>query len=92
MTSREFAEWQIYERLEPFAPDRIDVGMARICAVLANINRDSDKKPDPYTLADFMPPWQINEDSKPEVDPNSTINFIAELNAALGGRDLREAK
>lgn len=31
------------------------VGSAQICAMLANINRDEKKRPEPFTLMDFLP-------------------------------------
>lgn len=31
------------------------VGSALICATLANINRDAAKKPEPFTVEDFLP-------------------------------------
>lgn len=33
----------------------MDARFALICAVLANINRDTKKKPIPYSVKDFMP-------------------------------------
>lgn len=34
---------------------------ALICAVLANLHRDEEKKPEPFTLSDFMPGQEANE-------------------------------
>lgn len=51
----EFAEWMAFERLEPFGPQRDDERAGTIAATLANINRDSAKKSDPFMPTDFFP-------------------------------------
>ncbi len=37
-----------------------------ICAVVANAYRDPDKKPEPFTVADFMPGARTEEDEMRE--------------------------
>jgi hypothetical protein len=39
---------------------------ALVCSVLANINRDADKRPEPYTAADFMPGAKTDEEEMQE--------------------------
>lgn len=40
--------WQSREK-------RQDARVARLCALVANCNRDHEKKKDPFTVSDFMP-------------------------------------
>ena len=50
----ELLEWHEYYCLEPFGEIRADLRMANLCALTANINRDSKKRPQPYGLEQFM--------------------------------------
>lgn len=43
-----------YAELEPFDETRADVRAASICSLLANIHRDTKKKREPFTIADFL--------------------------------------
>lgn len=54
MTAREFTEWQEYCVVEPFLADRTELMLAQLTSLMANVNRDSKKRRDPYTAADFM--------------------------------------
>lgn len=54
MTPRQFAEWLEYERLEPFGDRRADYRAALIAMMLANINRDTKRRPTPWKLEDFL--------------------------------------
>ena len=45
------AVWRRFEARE----QRLDRRAALIASLLCEINRDSSKKPDPFTIADFMP-------------------------------------
>lgn len=54
MTAHDLQEWQAYLRAEPLSADRTEVMLAQLAALTANINRDSKKKPDPYTVREFM--------------------------------------
>ena len=53
MTAAEIREWEAFEALEPFgqAWDRT----ALIAALIANANRDPEKRSEPFEQADFMP-------------------------------------
>jgi hypothetical protein len=61
---------------------------ALICATLANIHRDPDKKPEPFLPADFMPRLrQAGEDQEAKLANVKRLRAKAEqLNAMLGGR------
>ena len=55
MSSRELTEWTAYERV--YGPllvqDRVDIGLAQVCAILARLFSKKSK----HTLRDFLPPW-----------------------------------
>ncbi|MFI5223667.1 MAG: DUF4035 domain-containing protein [Nitrospirales bacterium] len=54
LTARQFHEWIAYAELEPFDEERADMRVAMLASVLANVNRDSKKKKEPYKIEDFM--------------------------------------
>jgi hypothetical protein len=47
-------EWAEYCTLEPFGEWRDDVRNAQLCALIANVNRDPKRRPEPYAIQDFM--------------------------------------
>lgn len=53
MTSRQFAEWQAYYRLEPWGEERADLRSGIIAATFANAHRAKGAKP--AKAEDFMP-------------------------------------
>jgi hypothetical protein len=54
MGYEEFLGWQDYYAEEPFGEWRADVRSGVVASVVANVNRDDKKRPEPYTAADFM--------------------------------------
>ncbi len=76
ISSREFAEWLAYYRLEPFGEERADLRNARLMALLAQINGDGSRE---FSPADFMPDFgSVGLDRTEEVD-------VAEKARALFG-------
>lgn len=55
MSSREFAEWVAYNRLEPIGLDRFDFLAAMITWMTYNASRGKDSPV--ATISDFMPNW-----------------------------------
>ena len=47
-----------YDQLEPFGERRADLRMAVLASLIANANRDPDKRREPFTPADFMPRFE----------------------------------
>ena len=55
-SSREFAHWQAYHAISPIGPERLDILIANLCAVIANRHRDA-KRERPYRVRDFLVDW-----------------------------------
>jgi Protein of unknown function (DUF4035) len=53
ITGKQLAEWQAYDRLDPFGYERLDLHAGIIASTDANINRG--KKGTAYEVSDFMP-------------------------------------
>ncbi len=72
ITSREFAEWLAYYRLEPFGEERADLRSARLMALLAQINGDGRME---YSAADFMPDFESDRKSEVDVADKARVIF-----------------
>ena len=68
--AHEFAEWMAYMTLEPFGPNRDDLRAGTIAAVIANVNRDSRKRSEPFSPGDFF--TEIAE-KEPDAPPPPTL-------------------
>ncbi|KKN42312.1 hypothetical protein LCGC14_0714660 [marine sediment metagenome] len=55
MTSREYAGWMEFYKLEPWGSEAEWLHTAQVLAMMANVNRDAKRRPQPYKAADFMP-------------------------------------
>ena len=78
ISSRQFAEWMAYSRLEPWGEDRDDLRMGIVASVIANSNRGKGKKP--YKPQDFMP------DFEPEDEAAAIARIRENLRKTLGGK------
>lgn len=54
LTGRQFIEWFVYAKMEPFGDHRADYHAAQILAMLANIYRDPEKTPRAAVPEDFL--------------------------------------
>lgn len=54
MSYPELMEWAEFVQIDPEPEWRADARAAQICSILANVNRDSKKRPEPYEVKEFM--------------------------------------
>ena len=88
ISSREFAEWMAFYRLEPFGEERADLRMAILAAVIANANRDPKQRKQPYEPKDFMPQFDQPQDT--ETEPwEQQLALAHMITAAQGPRPQR---
>ena len=79
MSSREFAEWVAYSRIEPFGERRADLRSATVAQVMYNMWRGSS---DPAkTAADFMPDFERAKGAQQQTVEQMQANLMR----ALGG-------
>lgn len=57
MSWSQFVEWSAYHQRNPFGEARADMRAGIVASVIANVNRDPKKKPQPYKADDFMPKY-----------------------------------
>jgi hypothetical protein len=84
-SSRELSEWMAYDAVEWLPDRRLEMLTANLLALTANLHRGSDDRA--VTALDWMPWMQQDQDDEPE--PVDWVRRIEQLNAALGGDDLR---
>lgn len=70
--SHEFAEWQAYYSLEPFGGERLDIVMAQICAIVANVASSRGKR---FKIEDFML-FTGNKDAGKITDPEKMKAYL----------------
>lgn len=92
MDSHELTEWRAYYEIEPFGEMIADERHGIATAVLANVNRDSKRKPDAYEPRNFIPWHPLNR--KPPApkllaDPKQHAALVKET---LFGRLLNAVK
>ena len=61
---------------------------ASLAALLANINRNIEERPEPFTPEEFMPvslPGEPIKPTKKQQTPEEQLEIIKMLNTALGG-------
>jgi hypothetical protein len=64
----------------------LDYRTGLVCAIIANVNRDSKKKPEPFTPQDFMP--QREQKPERELSPDDLLLQMRIMNAAAGGKEV----
>ena len=66
----------------------MELAIASLTALMANINRDSAKRPDPFTAADFLPQWIRPPEPLPseELDPDRLVSVMEGFMAAQKAR------
>lgn len=80
MTLKEFDIYvRAWSRKEKDLQKLEDIRTARLCSIIANVNRDPKKKPRPYTEKDFMP----REKKKMTVEQMEIM--LKGITTALGG-------
>ena len=78
ISSRDFAEWMAYSRLEPWGEERADLRAGIVASTIANSNRGKGQKP--FKPQQFMP------DFEPETEEQAAARLMARAMAALGGK------
>lgn len=51
----ELNDWARFDAVDPIGERRADMRSAQQCALMANINRDAKRRPEPFQVSDFMP-------------------------------------
>lgn len=93
MTWEQFVGWMRYYAQEPFGEERADIRAAITDSVIANANRDSKKRPRPFSPQDFMPFAKSTSRSgrtKPLTDQAEFRRMTQNMMAAFGPTPKRD--
>lgn len=82
MTYEEFQQWLALMEIEPVGEQRMDLRFAMLSALIANVNRDAQKRPQAYKLEDFLPDFW-NERPAPSLRDKFML-LAAAINAQNG--------
>lgn len=88
ISSKEFAEWIAYSRLEPFGADLFQVYFGTVAAAITNTTR-SKKNDKIFQWHDFFQPLDFEETHQ---TTEEQLAIVEMLNIAFGGNDLRANK
>jgi hypothetical protein len=86
--SAELGEWAAYYKLEPFGELVADQRHGIAVSTLANVNRDSKRRPEPYTPTDFIywrPQPQASNDGELLPDAEAQSRLLIAKFAQLRG-------
>lgn len=87
VSSREFAEWLAYHRIEPWGPVRGDLRAAMVAKTVADVHRGKDQEP--YPISDFLLRFGAEARGRTRQSAKTLLGKAEALNRMLGGRDLR---
>lgn len=91
MPMAEYLEWQQFYAIEPFGLQVEDAFHAHGIAVLANINRDTKKRKEPFEIRDFLL-HREPEPSKPAVEPTVEGKTAAQWRAIFAADAINAAR
>ena len=78
LSSAELALYMAYDRIDPFGEERADLRNALSLRQHAEMNRDRQKHPAPFEIADFMP-FDRSRKQQPKGDSSEIRNTIRNL-------------
>ena len=73
MQPHHLGEWLAYHRINPWGQWRDDLRSGIVASVIANVNRDPKRKPEPFTASDFIPQFERVEPDAPAPDLDEKI-------------------
>ena len=88
ITAVQLFEWAQYDLIEPFGEWRDDWRSAEIVTMLANVNRDTKKRKQPYKTTDFLVKFgeRTAEDFKPKQTVAQQVMIAKMIAGAFGAK------
>lgn len=70
MRPHHLGEWLALYRIDPWGEWRDDLRSGIVASVVANVNRDSKRKPEPFTAQDFVPRFDVPDEAEAQEAPD----------------------
>ena len=83
--AKQLMEWYQFDRIEPLVVESEYIGHGIVASTLANVNRDSKKKKDPFTVGDFIPTSFKSEVKKKQLTTKELAELQKQFFLARGG-------
>jgi hypothetical protein len=68
----------------------LDLNIANLCSVIANSNRDRKKKPQPFTISDFLLKYDSRDDDKAAEERTKAAKAKLTLWANMHNKSLKK--
>jgi hypothetical protein len=75
LSATELADWAAFYAVEPWGSEAAFLRTGIVTALIANTNRDSKRKPEPFVPADFMPDF-TGKRRRDRLDPKRVRNIL----------------
>lgn len=83
MSATQWGNWLLYFEHEPYGGRTEDVRVARLMALLANINRDPKKRSKPFEPREFVPFEVATPPKPPKLIRSEMLFWASKHNASL---------
>jgi hypothetical protein len=80
----------VYWSIEPPLAERLEIAIATLTSMTANINRDPKKRPEPFTAKDFMRQWWEAPDQEPDDNGMSPEHVMSVMDRLMRDQDRRQ--
>lgn len=70
MRPHHLGEWLALYRIDPWGEVRDDLRSGIVASVIANVNRDVRRKPEPFTAQDFVPRFDAPDEVEVQEAPD----------------------
>lgn len=84
-------EWIAYHGIDPWDRARADLSRAMIAKIIADVNRDPKRHPQPYDIEAFMPQFGGEQRQSKDDDWKALWGYASLLSARGKGRMLKRA-
>jgi hypothetical protein len=75
LSATELADWAAFYAIEPWGSEAAFLRTGIVTALIANTNRDSKRKPEPFVPSDFMPDF-TGKRKRDKLDPKKVRNLL----------------
>ena len=79
----------MYWSVEPPLAERMELAIANLTSILAEINRDRKQRTEPFTARDFLPQWLKSPEPEREEDALAPEHVMAVMERLMARQEQR---